>query len=300
MVSVVITCYNQARFLGEAIESVLAQSYPRFEIIVVDDESPDNTSEVAADYAEKIQYIRQNNQGVAVARNNGFRASRGDYVMFLDGDDRLLPAALETGLQNLEARKDCAFVFGYCQFIDINGAPLPTLEHRYIEREHYLELLRDCYIWMPAVVIYRRDILASVGGFDTAVDHACDYDLYLRLTRQFPVHCHNKIVAEWRLHGGGVHHHSARMLKAALKVYRAQWNFVKANKQYAEAFRKGLRFWQEFYGEQVVENVRAQVRIEGGWKPAVKDSLVLLRHCPHLLARHAGRKVRCVVFGVKL
>src|ERR687890_1245755 len=103
LVSVVIPCYNQAHFLGEAIESVLAQSYKDFEIIVVDDGSPDNTSEVAARYPG-VRCVRQENQGLAGARNTGIRESKGEYLVFLDADDRLLAEALEVGVKNLEAR----------------------------------------------------------------------------------------------------------------------------------------------------------------------------------------------------
>src|SRR5918995_1252705 len=112
LVSVVIPCYNQAHFLVEAIESVLAQSYPRFEIVVVDDGSTDDTSEVAARYPG-VRYVYQNNQGVSAARNSGLARSEGEYVVFLDADDRLLPEALEAGLRCLEARPECAFVSGY-------------------------------------------------------------------------------------------------------------------------------------------------------------------------------------------
>ena len=89
LVSVVIPCYNQAHFLGEAIESVLAQTYPHLEIVVVDDGSTDNTGEVAARYPG-VRYVRQENQGLAAARNTGLRHSSGDYLVFLDADDRLL------------------------------------------------------------------------------------------------------------------------------------------------------------------------------------------------------------------
>src|SRR5215212_9690625 len=92
LVSVVIPCYNQAHFLSEAIESVLAQTHPNFEIIVVDDGSTDNTSEVAARYPG-VRHIRQDNQGLAAARNTGLRESKGTCLVFLDADDRLLPNA---------------------------------------------------------------------------------------------------------------------------------------------------------------------------------------------------------------
>ena len=101
LVSVVIPCYNQAHFLGEAIESVLAQTYPHREIVVVDDGSPDNTREVASRYPG-VRYVRQENQGLAAARNTGLRHSSGSYLVFLDADDRLLPEALEVGLRQLQ------------------------------------------------------------------------------------------------------------------------------------------------------------------------------------------------------
>src|SRR5215211_9350661 len=97
LVSVVIPCYNQAHFLGEAIESVLSQSYRNFEILVVDDGSTDNTSEVASRY-ERVRIVRQENRGLSGARNRGLREAKGEYVVFLDADDRLLPGALEASL----------------------------------------------------------------------------------------------------------------------------------------------------------------------------------------------------------
>ena len=92
VVSVVITCYNQAHFLREAIESILAQSYSNHEIIVVDDGSTDNTPQIAKSYST-LRYVYQQNQGLAAARNTGLRESRGEFVVFLDADDRLLPIA---------------------------------------------------------------------------------------------------------------------------------------------------------------------------------------------------------------
>src|SRR3712207_6844017 len=97
LVSVVIPCYNQAHFLGEAIESDLGQTYPHFEVLVVDDGSTDNTQEVAAPYPG-VRCIRQENQGLAAPRNTGIRHTKGTQLVFLDADDRLLPGALASGL----------------------------------------------------------------------------------------------------------------------------------------------------------------------------------------------------------
>src|SRR6266496_4166301 len=94
LVSVVIPCYNHAHFLSEAIESVMAQTWQQFEVIVVDDGSVDNTREVALRYSG-VRYIRQTNQGLSASRNTGLRHSNGNFLVFLDADDRLRPAALE-------------------------------------------------------------------------------------------------------------------------------------------------------------------------------------------------------------
>src|SRR5829696_8499022 len=109
LVSVVIPCYNQAHFLGEAIESVLSQSYRHFELIVVDDGSTDETSEVASRY-EGVRLIRQENQGLSGARNTGIGHSGGEFLVFLDADDRLLLGALEAGLRCFEAHPEYALV----------------------------------------------------------------------------------------------------------------------------------------------------------------------------------------------
>src|SRR5215208_7052146 len=125
LVSVVIPCYNQAHFLGEAIESVLAQSYKDFEIVVVDDGSPDDTSEVASRY-EEVRLIRQKNSGLAGARNRGLAEAEGAYVVFLDSDDRLMPEALEVGVRELASHPECAFVCGTLTYISVEGVPTWT------------------------------------------------------------------------------------------------------------------------------------------------------------------------------
>src|SRR5882672_136402 len=133
MISIVIPCYNQAHFLAEAIESVLAQIWPADEIIVVDDGSTDNPGQVAARYPQ-VRCIRQENQGLPGARNTGLRESHGDYLVFLDADDRLTPQALAVGMQHLNARPECVLVAGHYQNIAADGTPLPTPVQPVVEK----------------------------------------------------------------------------------------------------------------------------------------------------------------------
>src|ERR671933_2460451 len=204
LVSVIIPCYKQAHFLAEAIESVLEQTYPHFEIVVVDDGSTDNTSEVASGYypSEKVRLLRQENKGLSAARNAGLAESRGEYVVFLDADDRLLAEALEVGIRELEAHPECAFVSGHIRRIAADGSPLSTppqaLHNAHVEGDHYLGLLHYNSVWIPGSVMYRRSVFDPVGGFDPSVNGAADYDLYLRIARDYPVHHHGEAVLDYR------------------------------------------------------------------------------------------------------
>lgn len=201
LVSVVIPCYNQAHFLGEAIQSVLRQTYRPVEVVVVDDGSVDHTRDVAASFPE-VRYIKQENRGLAAARNTGIRESKGNHLIFLDADDRLLPTALEAGMNGFRAHPECAFVFGTYRCIASDGSPFNETESaRYVDNDHYRALLHGNYIGMHATVMYRRSALESAKGFDSMVDACADYDLYMRIARNLPVYYHAEMVAEYRIHG---------------------------------------------------------------------------------------------------
>jgi glycosyltransferase involved in cell wall biosynthesis len=261
LVSVIIPCYNQGQFLGEAIESVLGQSYRHFEIIVVDDGSTDKTADVVRRYSA-VRYMRQENAGRSAARNAGLGESRGEFVVFLDSDDRLLPHALQTGVACFEEHAECAFVSGRCHIIAADGSVLSMPRQRCVEGDHYGELLRrGSYIWCPATVLYRRRVFDFVHGFDPALVPVEDYDLYLRVTKIFAVHCHGQIVAEYRQHSSNTSRDLAVMQKAALAAHEAQWNNVKANKRLLQAYRAGRHFWQEGYPLQhMIRRIREIVR----------------------------------------
>jgi glycosyltransferase involved in cell wall biosynthesis len=236
LVTVVIPCYNQGRFLGEAIESVLSQSYSDFEIIVVDDGSTDDTAQVASRYEEvheEVRLIRQENRGLAGARNRGLAEARGEYVVFLDSDDRLLPNALEVGVRELEARPQCALVAGRQTLIKEDGSPSSyepqlagsqrrLLPPRHIGGDIYLTILSRKYHIFCGTVMYRRFVFDDVGQFDPELKASEDYDLYFRIARKYPVYCHDKVIFEYRKHSTTMTRDHGRMLKATVEVLHSQ------------------------------------------------------------------------------
>jgi glycosyltransferase involved in cell wall biosynthesis len=167
-VSVVVTCHNQGRFLAEAIESVLSQAYQPSEIIVVDDGSTDETAEVSRRYP-RVRYVFQPNLGLAAARNRGIQEGRGDFFVFLDADDRLLPPALESGMEALLEHPECVFAFGDYRVIESDGAVLLEPPRRPMNGECYSALLRGNCIEMHATVIYRRSLFDEIGTFNISL-----------------------------------------------------------------------------------------------------------------------------------
>jgi glycosyltransferase involved in cell wall biosynthesis len=259
LVSVVIPCFNQAHFLDNAIESILRQTHPCVEIVVVDDGSTDSTEEVARQYPD-VRYVRQPNSGLASARNAGIRHSTGGYLVFLDADDRLLPEALGVGLAELRRQPDCAFVSGHFRFIDRDGRPQPEWTREPCPSDPYEHLLRLNYVGMVATVMFQRAALVGVGGFRSHARGAEDYDAYLRITRLSPVCHHDRIVAEYRRYGEAMSDDALRMLTATLRALRAQRRHARARDDYAAAYREGVVYWRTVYLHRASEQVRS------GWR----------------------------------
>jgi glycosyltransferase involved in cell wall biosynthesis len=291
-VSVVIPCYNQARFLGEAIQSVLCQGYTDLEIIVVDDGSKDGTEEVASGYANedsRVRLIRQENQGLAAARNRGLAEVGGEYVVFLDSDDRLVSEALEVGVRELAAHPGCAFVSGICRKIRADGSIVPGWEQFRVRDDPYLELLRSCPVYVPAVM-YRRFVFDAVGDFDSSYEAAEDYDLYYRILERFPVYCHDTLVAEIRRHEANMTRDRTLMLKYNMAALRSQRKRVREDARYKDAYKAGERLWRDWHGTPVVNQVRAHLK-EGRWWQGIKGMLALLRYYPQGILLVANRGV---------
>ncbi|MGY1643908.1 glycosyltransferase family 2 protein [Geodermatophilus sp. SYSU D00703] len=284
-VSVIIPCYNQARFLGDALASVAAQTQPAAEVIVVDDGSTDNTAEVAK-RSPGVQFIRKGHAGSAAARNTGLRNATGDYLVFLDADDRLLPCALEVGLESLMARPEHAFVFGEWRLIGSDGSALETPERPRSIDLPYRAFLRMCFISTPGAVMYRRRVVDALGGLDEGVSPSEDYDLYLRITRTWPIYGHGRLVAEYRRHGSNVTLNRGLILRSESRVVRRQWTHVKHDQDLHDAYREGLRRVRDYHGGKLAQDVRSYVAT-GDWRRAADGALRLLWH--HPLALRRGR-----------
>ena len=186
-VSVIISTYNRGWILAEAIDSVLAQDYKDFELIVVDDGSSDNTREILDAYEQDIIVLRQANKGVSAARNRGIAAAGGQLVAFLDSDDLWLPRKLSRQVDFFKLNP--AAVINQTEEIWVrNGVRVnPKDRHRKPSGMIFERSLGLCLV-SPSAVMIKKPLFGAVGVFDENLPACEDYDLWLRISCRYPVH----------------------------------------------------------------------------------------------------------------
>jgi glycosyltransferase involved in cell wall biosynthesis len=291
LVSVIIPCYNHARFLAESVDSVKQQTYKNVEIIVVDDGSTDDTKAVSASLPD-IRYIYQANQGLSAARNTGLQHSKGDYLVFLDADDYLYPNALRINLEYLQRNPTWAFVSGWHDKVDEWKYPVERDELSVIQADHYIHFLQGNYIGMHAAVMYTRWVLNEFK-FDTSLKACEDYDLYLRITRKYPVGCHDQNMAAYRIHGTNMSSSIPFMLRAALHVLESQKAYLK-NQREKDAWNNGRLIWKDYYTGKLSDILSRQV-YKTKQVPSRADRYALL----HMKTSH-GLKLEARILKLKL
>ncbi|MBN1870656.1 MAG: glycosyltransferase family 2 protein, partial [Candidatus Omnitrophica bacterium] len=189
-ISVIIAAYNNASYLKEAINSVLNQTYKDFEVIVVDDGSTDNTRALVESmqsvHPGMIQYIYQQNQGPAPARNAGIRAAQGKYIAFLDADDIWLPDKLARQMECFQRDPETGFVYCDNIFVDENNSAIDNYVRkiRLVEGDILLELFKDFFI-ITSGVILKKECVEKIGLFNEKLLVGEDYEYFLRLAGRY-------------------------------------------------------------------------------------------------------------------
>lgn len=288
-ISVVVPCRNGARFLSEALASILRQEVAVSEIIVVDDGSTDASAEIAVSYPE-VRVLRLDRVGVSEARNHGLHEAQGEFVLFHDADDRLLPCATAIGLEAFATHTSSGFVYGFSRHINEFGELKDTAVHRYVDHASYLTLLRGAIPVPPSTILFRRSVVVSVGGFAKDQALAEDYELCLRVAREYPIHCHGQVVAEYRWHGCNASGRSAsRSLRAVLQTLDRQC--IAATPEVVQAIREGRHHFSEMFGELVAFEAIDLARV-GEVFPSLAALWLALRVHPRGLPVVAGNYLR--------
>ena len=225
LVSVIIPAYNAAEFMGETLDSVFAQTYKNLEVILVNDGSSDTAEleQVLQRYPSKLIYIKQENQGAAVARNTALRATNGEFVAFLDADDRWLPAFLEKQMNLLNSNNaDVVFadamLFGDSQLDGRTFMQLNPLTGE-VTAENLLALKATV---LTSTVLARKAVIFDVGLFDVSLRRGQDFDLWLRLAKAGARFANSReVLAHHRIVEGGLSGGTISQLKRTLSVLDA-------------------------------------------------------------------------------
>jgi glycosyltransferase involved in cell wall biosynthesis len=187
LVSIIIPTYNRGWIIKEAVDSVLTQDFNDFELIVVDDGSTDNTSEILNSYQQDIKVIQQNNQGVSAARNRGLATASGRFIAFLDSDDLWLPQKLSRQVDFFNSNPDALI----CQTEEIwirnNVRVNPKKRHKKPSGMIFEPSLALCLV-SPSSVMIRPSLFEKIGGFDETLPACEDYDLWLRISCRHPIY----------------------------------------------------------------------------------------------------------------
>ena len=268
----------------------MAQTRPADEIIVVDDGSTDDPKGFLAQFPT-VHVIRQDNRGLASARNTGLRICSASHIIFLDADDRLEPTAIEAGLACFALRPNCAFVYGGYRRISETGKPLGPDIFIPMDGDAHLTLLRFNIIQMHAAVLYRRDCLLAVNGFDDSLRRLEDHDIYLRITQKYPVASHPTIIAEYRKHGLNMSENYVEQLRTALQVLDRHELRISADPVACAALRKGRTNKRAHYVAAMLGAALVRWRERHNIAILVRDVIEAARWSPRATIRTLFRSV---------
>jgi glycosyltransferase involved in cell wall biosynthesis len=228
-VDILIPSYNTARYLPFAVESVVAQTFSDWRILLVDDGSTDNTPELAAEYVQRLgarmKYIRQENAGLPAARNTAIRNSSAEFLALLDADDIWLPHRLEESLASFADRPRVGLSYGLIERIGPDGAVFDT----FAGNPKYAEGMIAPYIFMRQVELpcptmtFRRQCVDEVGLFDETMRATEDRDLWLRIALRYEVAAIPRVIAQYRTSPSSMSTDPSRMLRAQLQFIRKHY-----------------------------------------------------------------------------
>jgi len=205
-ISVLLPVFNAERYLGAALESVLAQTFTDFECVIVDDGSTDTSPTILAQYAAhdgRIRIIRQENMGIVAALNRGLAECRAPLVARMDADDICLPQRLATQLDYLDKHPEVVAVGTAFQLMSAAGVPGPVVRHPRSAQTIRRGLRSGNRLGHPTVVM-RRDAVLAAGGYREALRHAEDYDLWTRLAEGYRLANLPECLLLYQIHGGQI------------------------------------------------------------------------------------------------
>lgn len=276
LVSIVMAAYNSAPYTAEAIRSVTGQTYPHWELHIINDGSKDNTAEVVRPFLDdpRIIYHEQENRGQASAKNRGLRAARGEFIAFLDADDKWSLDKLEKQLPVFVAHPEAGLVHTNVMLITESGEPLGSPQRSYPQGWISGDLLVDNRVNGMASIL-RRECLDQVGIFDESLSMGIDYDLWLRISARYQILYLDEVTYFYRQWAGQMSHRYEERMDNAIRIME---KFLRENPGVVAPAVVDAA-WAHTYVARGYSRFRADRR----WSAAMSDFLRALGHRPTYL-----------------
>jgi glycosyltransferase involved in cell wall biosynthesis len=306
-VSVVVPAYNAVHYLGETIDSIMAQTLTSWELVVVDDGSNDDTYLLAEEYARqdsRIRTVQQDNAGVASARNRGLAETlrSADYVAFLDADDVWLPDSLEVLVETADKFPRSVGAHGLGQFIDAASRivrpgeceamcrPRPTLLNGHVANSPvdapttFVSLIISGCIVAPGAVLIRRSVIERVQGFAPAFEICADWDMYIRLARYGDLRFLNRVVLSYRQHADNMSSQRRAQRSEQRRVLQRALTSSENSREQEQVARDAFVAAQRYFAR---EKIRLAVR------SLMSGDLAETMFQTAYAIRHLGRQLTC-------
>ena len=218
MISVIIPTYNSTKYIGEAINSVLRQTFTDYEIIVVDDGSTDNTKEIIDNNFPQVRYYYLPHRGVSRARNYGIQRARGEFIAFLDADDLWFGEKLEKQIGVFNADQELMLVFTEHRFFDSNGIREATFSKK--ERLMKGDVVKNIFLYshvaLPTVMV-RKNVFQEIGYFEENLNVAEDDNLWIRIALKFRIHLLDEVLVHCRMTENSLSRITSNVVTGVLK-----------------------------------------------------------------------------------
>ena len=277
-VSIIIPNYNHAQYVGDAINSVLNQTYSDFEVIVVDDGSKDHSREVIDRFGGKVRTIYQQNQGLSAARNTGINAAKGVYIGVLDADDMYEPEFIGTLVSVLESQPDADGVYCGYRFVDHLDNPLPQIEARDVAPDKLFWALVNGNFLVPESMFVNKYCYDQVGLFDTSLRALEDFDMWLRITSQFRIVNTTNVLTRHRILPSSMSSDPERQYQNRMSVIQKHFGVEPAPDDFWSAAQK--RAYGRAYLVSAVEFLQVHDEIR-----AFECVYSMVNACPDLLSQ---------------
>jgi glycosyltransferase involved in cell wall biosynthesis len=285
-VSVIIPAFNGEKYIGETIQSILAQTHRPLEVLVVDDGSTDRTAEIVQRFGEPVRYIRQENAGTAAARNRAVAESRGEFIALLDQDDLWVPDKLARQIPRFAEDPRIGLVFAGIEFFDTRSGKITSTYFPGPELS-----LRDllAHVVLPVqTILFRKSALEKIGPFDTTLGGTDDWDIGIRMAAEFRMVGVDEILGRVRLHDTQQGRNTDRMFHNAMRVLDKHANIRPGDRAIAAAIRKGRDELREHqYG--CIKGRAFEAWNAGRYFAAATQSIRAFLQYPPALKRVVGR-----------